>query len=193
MRPAVVPVPLALLAVGSLLAHELSYRLVAPGADARAHLLAETGHAYLRHAPTVLGVLLALVPACLAVVALGRPRPVHVPAAAFLGLPALGFGVQEHLERWAASGEAPLAAAAEPTFVVGLALQVPFGLAALLAPGLRLAGAGRLAARLRRPPPRARPVRAARPLPPLSTWLRPSRVVDGRSERGPPRHRTALA
>ena len=47
-------------------------------------------------------------------------------------MPPLAFVVQEHLERFLYSGDVPWTTALEPSFLLGLALQLPFALAALL-------------------------------------------------------------
>ena len=105
----------------------------------------------------------------------------------FFALPLIAFAVQEHLERLLHSGHLPLAAVLEPTFVVGLALQVPFGLAALALARIIFACADELADSLP-PPPRPRSTRPLTiPLPVASFALpRISAIALGRSERGPP-------
>jgi hypothetical protein len=124
-----------LMTAGSLLAHGLAYRLVAPQSGARADLLDRTGHGYLEAAPFILGACLAFVLAGLAAHASrgSRRAPARAPAWPLALLPLLGFACQEHLERLVATGELPFSAVTEPTFLVGLALQLPFALAALLA------------------------------------------------------------
>jgi hypothetical protein len=70
-------------------------------------------------------------------------RPSRPPLPLFALLPPLGFAVQEHLERLTATGRVPDDLMTEPTFLVGLALQLPFALAALLvAYALRALGLG---------------------------------------------------
>ena len=64
-----------------------------------------------------------------------------LPAWAFALLPLVGFTLQEHLERWLASGVLPWHEFAAPTFLPGLALQLPFGLLAYLAARLLLRAA----------------------------------------------------
>jgi hypothetical protein len=97
-------------------------------------------------------------------------------------VPLVGFALQEQLERLASG--APLEPLA-PTFLVGLALQLPFALAAVVL-ARRLARTaesfGRAAAAS---PPRGKP-RAARPRPPRgSPALRPSLAL-AHPKRGPP-------
>jgi hypothetical protein len=184
-------VAIPLMVAGSLSAHELGYWLVMPDADTRASLLAGTGHGYLEHVPLALGVLAAMLASGLAIRVLGALRG-HRPAAVsswwLFALPLTGFALQEHLERLLHDGSLPLDAALEPTFLVGLLLQLPFALAALMVARALVETAERLAVRLnraRRPRPRqvalALPRAAAavgRPLPVLAL---------GHAERGPPR------
>ena len=100
----------------------------------------------------------------------------------------VGFAFQEYLERWLAWGFFPWYAAEQPTFVIGVALQLPFGVLAYLAARFLLRAAKRLGRRLAGdPPPRPEPaprpvlVPAAQALPPLSSLL--SRCL---GRRGPP-------
>ena len=142
-------------------AHWLAYRLVAPDAHERAQLLAETGHAYLAAVPALAGVAGALVLAALAgrasVAARGSDSGSHRQLAAwpFALVPVVAFVLQEHVERLAHEGAVPLHAYAERSFLVGLALQLPFGAAAYLLARLLLAAAAH-AGRLLAAPPRAR-------------------------------------
>jgi hypothetical protein len=124
------------LMVGGLLAgHTLGYRLAIPDAHARAEALAHTGHGYLAYAPLALTVCLASLVAALVVRAVaafkGKPtRPAASPAIVLLS--PLAFVTQELAERLLYSGQVSWAAVAEPVFLAGLALQLPFALAALL-------------------------------------------------------------
>ena len=150
-------VALPLLAAGSLLAHQLSYLIVA--GDQAGALLAETGHGYLAHLPA--GALLATICVALGLglAALDRLRDRTgraVPAWVIAVVPILGFALQEHLERLAESGHVPWTAALDPTFLVGVALQLPFCALAFLAARWLLRGVTALvtALRARRPQPR---------------------------------------
>ena len=109
------PVVLLLAAAGIVIGHDLSYRLagVDPGGV----------HAYLTHAPQFLVAL--LVPAVLLSLSASAsaPRP-----ALFALLGAGGFTLMEHAER-ALHGEIPWLLTT-PVFLLGLVLQLPFGLAA---------------------------------------------------------------
>ena len=184
-----VAVPLML--AGTQVAHMLSYRIVYPEASIRLHALVETGHGYLGVLPLVLGIAGAVVALSLAASVLdaARGRGVRsLPTWAFALLPLVGFALQEYVERWLAWGFFPWHVFAQPTFVIGLALQLPFGALAYLAARFLLRNAKRLGGRLARvSPPRPRLsacpllVPAAQPLPPLSSLL--SRRL---GRRGPP-------
>ena len=108
--------------------------------------------------PVVLGVAAAIVALSLVASVLDavRGRGVRtVPPWAFALLPVAGFAFQEYIERWLAWGFMPWYAAAQPTFLVGIALQLPFGALAYLAARFLLRSAKRLGSRLaRRAPPR---------------------------------------
>jgi hypothetical protein len=140
---------------GLFLAHELSYRAVEPHTHTRGSLLEETGHGYLEHLPlaAAFGGSLLLVGIALIVA-----RAVRGAAAArlriwpFAALPPLVFAVQEHAERAVHTGDIPLSAASEPTFVLGLLLQAPFALAAFLLARALLAVAERIGVLLARVP-----------------------------------------
>ena len=184
-----VAVPLML--AGTQVAHMLAYRIVYPVASIRLHALVETGHGYLGALPLVLGVAGAVVAFSLVASVLDAARGRGVgplPPWAFALLPAAGFAIQEYLERWLAWGFMPWHAAEQPTFLVGLALQLPFGALAYLAARFLLRTARRLGRRLTPvSPPRLRGAApplllpAAQPLPPLASLL--SRRL---GRRGPP-------
>lgn len=110
------PLVLPLAGAGVLVGHGLAYRLTGAGGVGL--------HGYLAHAPQLL---LALsLPAVLVALSGGRARPPHPLAFALLGLG--GFTAMEHLERLGHGGVPWLLA--EPVFVLGLVLQLPFALAA---------------------------------------------------------------
>lgn len=131
-------VPVGLLSMplavtGWLSAHCVSYRLAAPDAHDRVELLSATGHRYLHLEPVFVACGLVLIVAgLLASVTEGiRDRRRSQPSLRLLMLmPVLGFAVLEHVERLAAHGAVPYGAALEPTFLIGLALQLPFAAAA---------------------------------------------------------------
>ena len=60
-------------------------------------------------------------------------RGKSIPAWLIALVPLAGFTLQEYAERFAHSGDVPWAAALEATFIVGLALQLPFAALAFVA------------------------------------------------------------
>lgn len=109
------PIVLLLATAGILTGHDLSYRLA--GVDAGGF------HAYLTHAPQLL--VAVLVPAVLVSLSTSASAP---PPALFALLGAGGFTLMEHVER-ALHGGVPWLLTT-PVFLLGLLLQLPFGLAA---------------------------------------------------------------
>ena len=108
---------LVLAAAGTLLGHALAYRLTGQAAG--------DVHDYLAHAPQVL-----LVLATLAVCTLAFTRGAASPPAWPFPFLALGaFAVQEHLERFVHTGHLPWLLT-RPSFLAGVALQLPLALAA---------------------------------------------------------------
>ena len=151
------------MAMGCLAAHSLAYHLVSNPKER---------HGYLAFAPLFLGALAAV-----AVVGAVRRGRTHSPAL-FALLPPVAFVVQEHVERLQL-------VATEPAFLLGLALQLPFALAALVTAraflGLADLVAEALAARPR--------VLRAPPLPVPTAALaasRPLLLTGTRSSRAPP-------
>lgn len=184
-------VAIPLMLAGSQVAHMLAYRIVYPQASVRLQVLVETGHSYMSALPLVLGVAGSIVVLSLIASAFdaAQGRGVRgLPPWAFAFLPVAGFALQEYIERWLDWGFFPWYAAEQPTFVVGVALQIPFGALAYLAARLLLRAAKRLGRRLAPVlPPRSRiafeplPVPGAQSLPPLPSLL--SRRL---GRRGPP-------
>jgi hypothetical protein len=172
---------------GSASAHGLSYRIVAPDPSARAGLLESTGHGYLDRLPLLLGVLGALL---LAGLALRMRSPGagsgRLQARLLFLLPVAAFALQEHLERLVHDGSLPLAAALEPTFLVGLLLQLPFSLAAYALATALLEVADRISSAFAKP--RSARLRAVRsPLRPLAAAPpRFAALALGYGTRGPP-------
>lgn len=110
------PLVLTLSAAGVLVGHDLAYRLTGVGSDGL--------HGYLAHAPQLL-VALSL-PALLVALSGGRT---HAPPTWAFGLLGAGaFTAMEHLERLGHGGLPWLLT--HPLFLLGLALQLPFALAA---------------------------------------------------------------
>jgi hypothetical protein len=138
-----------------LVSHCVAYRLVGAG-DTHPMLedgmLEEGAHGYMPAPALVLAaaLALALVGFAAAVVVSARgARWSRVSLTAAVALPAFGFTVQEHLEHALSTGSFPATAVLEPTFAVGLLLQLPLvAAAAALACGL-LATAKRLGRDLR--------------------------------------------
>jgi hypothetical protein len=186
-------VSLPLAVASGLGAHCFAYWLVSPGAEQHMGLHAERGHAYLGYTPALViwgfALVLAGLVLCVGEGLRGR-EPSQPSLPLFALLPPAGFAVQEHLERLLGTGGIPHDLITEPTFLVGLALQLPFALAALLfAYGLQALGFGfgRAVARtlvLRRPAFLAPPPLLS--LPALATQIAPSILVPGRGPRAPP-------
>jgi hypothetical protein len=176
---------LALMAAGSLSAHILAYLIVPPVEG-----LGGSGHGYLAEAPGFFALCLTVGLAALLGFALAGARgasPRFAPGWSCGLLPPLGFALQEHLERLFHDGSFPLAAVLEPTFAVGLALQLPFAAAALLfARALaRLAcGLGR-SLRRHAPPQRRGPDAPRTPASPVE-FPRIAALAFGQAQRGPP-------
>jgi hypothetical protein len=149
--------PLA--AAGVLAAHAAAYAVTGrdPGPE----------HGYLGHAPQVVGLL-----ASLALLGLALQERSLRPWSArwFAPIAPLGFVCQEHVERLAHTGELPWLLTS-PTFLVGLALQLPVAAACVLV--VRRV-TGTLDARARR---------VGLPPAPHGAWL----PLPARAERVPPR------
>lgn len=177
------------MAGGLLSAHWLAYRLAIPDAHARADALAHSGHSYLAYTPMALTVSLGVLLAALALRALAAFRgELRRPATSrtIVLLPLVAFVVQEHVERLVHAGQMPWTAALEPTFLVGLALQLPFALAALLVAWALDSVAHAVGLALASPEPR--PVLSAFVLAPASVTAAPRLVglARGYGERAPP-------
>ncbi|HKB94755.1 MAG TPA: hypothetical protein VKC62_11050 [Gaiellaceae bacterium] len=180
----VVPVML----VGSQAAHALVYRLVYPQAHVRALVLFATGHGYLTWLPIVLAIAGASLAASLLVVAVdgARGREARgLPPAAFALLPALTFALQELLELSLHTGTFGWRVVLAPTFLPGLALQLPFGAVAYVVARLLLRAA-RAAGRALAPPPSVRVVASTVPAPNASFAPRPRVAAVALAKRGPP-------
>ena len=192
-RMAVWVIALPLAAASWLSAHCLAYWLVSPGGGGHMGLHGEHGHAWLGYTPSLAIWGMALVVAglvlCVGQGLRGR-RPSSPPLRLFAVLPAAGFVVQEHLERLIGTGSIPADLVAEPTFLVGLALQLPFALAALLLTRALYAIAFRLGRTIACRfalgcPPRHGPPSLVR-LPASVTVVRPPVLALGHGQRAPP-------
>ena len=132
---------------GTEAAHALAYRIVFPQSHVRVAALAITGHGYLAWLPLVLALAgaAALVGLGAAAFDTARGRTVGaVPAVAFALLPPLAFTLQELLELSLHTGVFAWHVFGAPTFLPGLALQLPFALLAYVAARLLLRAAVRL-------------------------------------------------
>jgi hypothetical protein len=175
---------LPLLLGGIEAAHALAYRLVYPQLHAR--VLLATGHAYLAWLPLLLGVSGAL--ALVALVAAGIDAahgrsPRDLPAWAFAVVPPVAFVLQEVLELSLHLGTFGWRAVLAPTFLPGVALQLPLALLAYIAARLLLRTAERLGRALA--PVRLAAlleVRAAVPVEELFVRI----AATSRTSRGPP-------
>jgi hypothetical protein len=189
-----------LMVVGSQVAHVFAYRWVYPNAHVRLSELVATGHEYMgspSYAPTLLGFVFAAEFVAAGFVLVGtvrRSRQRAVPAWAFALLPMLGFTLQEFLERWMAGSPFPWWMVLQPTYRVGLLLQLPFALIAYLLARLLLRAADRVGRILRGAV--ARPSLVSLSL----RWgvleiCRPRRgaLAGGHSGRGPPRAAAAVS
>jgi hypothetical protein len=130
--------------IGTLAAHSLAYRAVATDGDERRELLEHSGHGYpaYAHLALALCVTLVLVGLVFVVVEARRGRGSRpVPVWLFGVVLSVGFTVQEHVERLVASGNVPVDVLLEPTFVVGLLLQLVFAVVAALVARALLASA----------------------------------------------------
>jgi hypothetical protein len=174
----------------SQVAHVFAYRLVYPEAGVRLHWLLVTGHSYMSLWPRLLAVGGALELAAFVSIVVGTVRRTHfagVPPWAFALMPPLAFLLQELLERWFATGSFPWWMVLQPTFRIGLLLQLPFAVLAYLLTRLLLRVADRVATALR-PEKRQPRLRGLSP-----RWhpaaLRPPRIAalaDGHAGRAPP-------
>jgi hypothetical protein len=177
---------LPLVLLGTQAAHALAYDLVYPQAHGR--ILLETGHGYLTWLPLTLALAGAVALAALGVAAAdaARGRPAReLPAWAFAFLPPATFVMQELLELSLHTGTFGWRAFLAPTFLPGVALQLPIALAAYLAARLLLRTAERVGRALAQSPI----LHASTPLfvAPEAPLLRARVVGSGRSSRGPPR------
>jgi hypothetical protein len=122
----------SLLVPASLAAHSLAYATGFPEQHSRDELLRETGHGYLAYAHLVVPLAFGLTAAALvlALHAAVRGRRLRRPTGRVVVCLALvAFAAQEHVERLVHSGEFPVTTVLEPTFALGIALQLAAGVA----------------------------------------------------------------
>ncbi len=181
---------LGLMAAGSVLAHALAYSIAPPAHRSHAGMNHGQGESVFPHLEVCLAVCGAIAVLAFGISLFDRvsaARPHVAPVWAFTLVPPAGFILQEHLEHAFATGALPVTAFAEPTFVLGLLLQVPFAFAAFLVARWLLAVAVALVARLGTPP-RLRvyaPEPTFRPLV-ASGVPRVSALARGHGQRAPP-------
>jgi hypothetical protein len=177
-----------LMLAGMLAGHALGYRLAISDPHARADALAHSGHGYFSYVPFALSVCLGVLLAGLALQAIsafrGEPRrPATSPL--ILLLPPVAFVVQEVLERFVHGGHVPWTTAIQPSFLIGLALQLPFALAALLLAWALDSAARAIGDALAAPPRPAFQIFVPAPVR-SSAAPRPAGLARGYGERAPP-------
>jgi hypothetical protein len=120
---------------GVLAGHAVGYRLAFSDPHARADALSHSGHSYFAYLPFALTVCVAVLLAGLALEAIsafrGEPRRPTISPVVVLLAPA-AFVTQEVTERLLHTGQIPWTIVLQPAFLIGLALQLPIALAALL-------------------------------------------------------------
>jgi hypothetical protein len=180
---------MALIAIGSIMAHALGYlAFIDPGE--RGEEVAANAHGLAAYVPLVLAILVAAVVVGLLSEAVSRANGRARGGASvrwFLVLPPLGFAAQEAIERFMHVESFPWSGLHEPAFLAGLMLQVPLGLIAfflavwLTRVAIRI---GRFLARRGLGPPH----RAIAPRPGVRQEPRRSRLAAiGWAQRAPPR------
>jgi hypothetical protein len=174
---------LPLLVIGWLAAHAVTYELVVADPRERARALAASGHGYLDHAPLLVAGCAVVAAAGLLLHVEGR-RTGRIPAWAFAVVPVVAFAAQELLERRLHDGTVAWGIVAEPVFLVGLALQLPFAFVAALV-GRALTGLADFFAA--QDPPRPRPAASADGFLPRLPEKRPlGALAAGHAGRAPP-------
>jgi hypothetical protein len=190
-------IALPLMAGGSFAAHALSYVFTgrhvagAIGADGDVHSASHrTSEGVAAHSVVPVGLVLALGIVAGTAWLVGRARGTRgrgVSPWLFFALPPLAFSSQELIERLVNAEAAPFHAAVEPRFLVGLALQVPLGLIALVVARALLRVVGQIARAFARPWPISLPRRAAVFRLPVACELpRIPALALGYTQRGPP-------
>ncbi len=139
-----------LMAAGTWLSHCYALATVDPATHSAAHHAGHAGRmsaaAFVFSTPFLF--------ACVAILALALVYRVglsftghsaaQMSALPFAVVPLLGFFLHQHFEQLASSGSISLAALTAPAFLLGLVLQIPFGIAAFFAVRFLLGLADRL-------------------------------------------------
>jgi hypothetical protein len=185
-------IALPVMAAGSIGAHSLSYLVVSArtteGAGEASERASSSG------GPSYVVLFLGIVAATAIVAACARlllararvRRAGSVSPWLFFVLPPLAFAAQELAERLLHAEAFPFQAALEPRFLVGLLLQLPFGLLALLVARALLRVVERIAEALaRHPTPRGATSAPSGPRQAVELPRIPALAL-GYAERGPP-------
>jgi CDP-diglyceride synthetase len=172
---------------GLLAAHFLGYRLAIADPHARADALAGSGHGYFGYVPFALAISLGVLVAALLLQGLagfkGHRRAATSPF--IVVLPPLAFVIQEYAERLIHEGHVPWTTMVEPAFLIGLALQIPFALAALLVAWALDTAAQAIGRALAARPRLIFPVFVPNPVR-VATAPHPAGLARGYGERAPP-------
>ena len=191
-----VTIPIA--GAGVLAAHSLAYRLTTATAREEHRVLEATGHAYMESGRMFLVAAgAAFLAAGLVLTArTGAARAARLPAS-LAAAPPLAFALQEHLERLSHDGTFPADLVTDRTFLLGLALQLPFALLAHAITRLLIGAADRIGVVLRssaRITPTSAPLALRRRSPDCRITAPLARRAAGRAPPGGARvHRPALA
>ncbi len=145
-----------LMAAGTWLSHCYALSMVDPSTHAAAHHTGHTGRMFVFTAPFLYACLAVLAFALIyrAALSFRGHGTAHISALPFAVVPALGFFAHQHFEQLASSGSISLAALTAPAFLLGLMLQIPFGIVAFFVVRYLLRFADRLGvtlAELRKP------------------------------------------
>jgi hypothetical protein len=173
---------------GLLAGHLLGYRLAFSDPHARADALAQSGHSYFKFVPFAVLVSLGVLLAGLALQAVagfrGQPRRAATSPLIVL-LPPIAFVAQEIAERIAHTGHVPWTLPWQPAFLFGLALQLPFALAALLLAWVLDSAARAIGRALSTAPALVFPDLVPQPVR-VAAVPRPAGLARGYGERAPP-------
>lgn len=139
-------VALPLIVAGSFAAHAVGYLLGPPDAHGEPGAHPEAVREGASVVPLSLGLVCAFVLVICVATLLGRARGRRggVSPWCFFVLPPVGFALAELFERIASAETFPFDASLEPSFLLGLALQLPFAILAVVVARLLLAVAARV-------------------------------------------------